>query len=77
MGNVEETEAAFVQKQYTSGNEKAPDNHYYKEASLAQNGRVEPACLFPPTSLGASLAAPLQMLKRSAHLFGTLGFLWD
>lgn len=73
---MEETEASFVQKQYTSGNEKAGDNRY-KEASLAQNGRVEPACLFPPTSLGASPAAPLQMLRRGAHIFGTLGFLWD
>lgn len=60
---MEETEAAFVQKQYISGNEKAANNHYYKEASLAQNGRVEPACLFAPTSLGASLATPLQMLR--------------
>lgn len=56
---MEETEAVFVQKQYISGNEKAANNRYYKEASLAQNGRVEPPCLFPPTSLEASPAAPL------------------
>lgn len=33
---MEETEAAFVQKQYISGSEKAANNQYYKEASLAQ-----------------------------------------
>lgn len=56
---MEKTEAAFVQKQYISGNKKAANNRYYKEASLAQNGRVEPTCLLLPTSLGASPAAPL------------------
>lgn len=75
---MEETEAVFVQKQYISGNEKAANMCYYREASLAQSSRVEPTCLCPPTSLGASPAAPLQMLQRGAHLFfGTLGFLWD